>query len=130
MVVLFLILGSFLCWALAALCNSIMDTITHHWWGCIFRDDKYNEAFWNPDSKKEPYMIPHTKYKVNAWHLFKSAMIVLFSLSNICMYFVGVLTGCLFNAWISVGILLVSYGILWNVPFNQFYNKVLLKKKL
>lgn len=129
MIALLLLLGSILCWALAAFCNSIMDTITHHWWNCIFHDDKYNESFWNPDSKKLPYIIPHTKYKVNAWHLFKSAMIVLFSISNICMYILGTITHKILNEWISAGVLLVMYGVLWNFPFNLFYNKILLKKQ-
>ena len=120
---------SFICWVLAALCNSVMDTITHHWWGSVFNSPKYNEAFWNPDSKKNPYVIPHTKYKVNAWHLLKSAMIVLFSISNICIYLFGTLTIQFFNIWITIGVLLVIHGLLWNLTFNLFYNKILLKKK-
>lgn len=123
-----LIIFSFLCWAFAALCNSIMDTITHHWWNCIFHSDKYNEAFWNPDYKGPIYMIPHTKYKVNAWHLFKSAMVFLFSFSNIAMFVVGTIIQDSVNIWVSIIILLIMYGILWNTPFNLFYNKYLLKK--
>ena len=130
-VILFLIL-SFICWSSSAFCNSVMDTITHHWWNCKFHSPKYNEAFWNPDSKKKPYIIPHTKYKVNAWHLFKSAMIVLQALSACFIFLVGVQLDVNTNKWILVLdfiVLLTVYGILWNSVFNPFYNKILINKK-
>lgn len=105
---------------LASICNACMDTLVHHWYKSIFKDFK-NPNFWNPElsSSQAPY-IPHTKYKVDAWHLFKSTMIILLALSVLTFNYSGNI--------LSYGILLIAYGFAWNLPFNLFYNKLLIKK--
>ena len=132
MVVLFLIL-SFLCWGLAAYCNSIMDTLKYHYYNSVFNKKYGNNPFWNEDLKDaSPYMIPYTKYKLNAWHLFKSSMIVLQALTACFIFLVGVNIDSDTNAWLLLLdfiILLVLYGIIWNGVFNLFFNKLLVNKK-
>lgn len=122
---------SFLCWELAAICNAVMDTLKYHYYNSIFRE-KYGDknAFWNEDIKDaKPYIIPGTKYKVNAWHLFKSAMIILQALSSCFMFLAGTyITYLPCKTLIVIGFL-IAYGIRWNGFFNLFYNKILLKKK-
>ena len=90
---------SFLFLILAAICNAIMDTITHHWDISIF--DKPPEEitkydfWWNPDySWINKYVNKDSHNKIrkicfglfdrpftDAWHTFKSLMIVFIILS-------------------------------------------------
>jgi hypothetical protein len=122
---------SFLVWDLAAICNAVMDTLKFHYYNSIFHT-KYgpNNAFWNEDLQgSKPYIIPGTKYKVNAWHLFKSAMIILQALSSCFIFLAGTyITVLPYKILIFIGLLII-YGIKWNGFFNLFYNKILLKKK-
>jgi hypothetical protein len=101
---------SYIFLAIAAIFNAIMDTLTHHFSTSVFKNK--NEEFWNPNvSWKFATFFPYTKYRVDAWHLAKSAMIV-----NICLAIVS------FNGnWWEFFIL----GLLWNFSFNIFYNKIL-----
>jgi hypothetical protein len=91
---------------LAAICNAVMDVLQFHFHTSVF---KYMGKLWNPDiSWKVAKMLPFTKYKLDAWHIFKSMMIVflLFAMYG-------------FSWWFVVG------GIVWNLTFNLFYNKIL-----
>jgi hypothetical protein len=122
---------SLVCWELAAICNAIMDTLKFHYYTSIFCE-KYGvyNAFWNEDVKdNKPYIIPGTKYKVNAWHLFKSAMIVLFALCNCFIFLAGTYITYLPYKIIIVTGLLIVYGFRWNGFFNLFFNKILVQKK-
>jgi hypothetical protein len=106
---------SYLLLALASICNSIMDTLTHHFSQSIFRNK--NEEFWNPNvSWKFAFYLPYTKYKVDAWHLLKSAMIIF-----ICLAIV-------FGNKLNI-IDFILLGTLWNIVFNIFYNHLLISKK-
>lgn len=130
MVVIVYILLSYLCWSLAAICNAVMDTISHHYWKSIFNTKKYNDNFWNPSiSWKTAVYIPYTKYKIDAWHLFKSAMIILQGLSSCFIFITGTYITDLYNNILSIFILLIVYGIFWNTTFNLFYNRILITKK-
>lgn len=93
---------------LAAVCNALMDTLSHHYSSSIF---KYkNPQFWNPNvSWQYAKFLPFTKYRVDAWHLAKSAMIIFL---------------CFAIDFSWKGLIL---GILWNLTFNCFYNKILKK---
>lgn len=131
MVIVFVYLAlSFASWELAAICNAIMDTLKFHYYNSIFHE-KYgdNNAFWNEDLKDaKPYIIPGTKYKVNAWHLFKSAMIILQALTSCFMFLAGTyITYLPYKILIVIGLLIV-YGFRWNGFFNLFFNKILVKK--
>lgn len=121
---------SFTCWELAAICNAVMDTLKYHYHNSIFYVKYGNNGFWNEDHKDAtPYIIPGTKYKVNAWHLFKSAMIILHALSNCFIFLAGTyITYLPYKILIVIGLLIV-YGFRWNGFFNLFYNKILLQKK-
>jgi hypothetical protein len=114
---------------LAAICNGVMDNITHHW--STSKLNKYNEKFWNPElSWKNKYIDndPKKGYKklfwkiekpvalTDAWHLFKSLMIIF-----VCLAIV------LYTPLIIFYIDFVILGILWNIIFNLFYDKILKK---
>lgn len=130
MVVLIYLLVSYLCFALAAFCNSVMDTLDHHFINSIFNSTKLDDKFWNPSISHwtTPY-LPYTKYKLDAWHLFKSLMIIFHALSNCFIFLAGTYITNLYSEILSIFILLIVYGIIWNVPFNLFYNRILITKK-
>lgn len=122
---------------LAAICNAVMDTITHHWDESIFDKPKGEiskwDMWWNPeyswinkytdrDSSKPIrkilgiFDVPFT----DAWHTFKSTMIILLTLSVLTFNYSGNILG--------YSMLLIVYGFAWNLPFNLFYNRLLIKK--
>ena len=106
---------SYIFLALASICNSIMDTLSHHFANSIF--EHKNPKYWNPNvSWMFANYLPYTKYKVDAWHLFKSAMIVF-----ICLAIV-------FGNKLNI-IDFILLGTLWNIVFNIFYNHLLISKK-
>lgn len=88
------------------------DTLTHHFDSSIFRHKE--RKFWDPTiSWKYAKYLPPTKYKVDAWHLFNSAMIVCFCAA------VAVNPRAHFWLWE-----LLATGLLFNFSFNLFYNKL------
>jgi hypothetical protein len=112
---------SLIFWVLAAICNSVMDTLVHHYSTSVFK--KLNSAVWNPEvSWKSAAYLPYTKYKIDAWHLFKSAMIIFLALSIISAWIFG---PPLLNVWWFYLITFVWLGVVWNGVFNLFYNHIL-----
>ena len=108
---------SILFFILASICNAIMDNLSHHWYKSVFRHK--DPKFWNPlVSCNTAKYIPHTKYKVDAWHLLKSAMIVFLALGVSLAY----ITEPIGNIYIHFIVL----GMAWNATFNLFYNKLLI----
>lgn len=99
---------------LASICNATMDTLDHHFSTSIFK--KLNQKFWNPIvSSDSAYRIGG--YKIDAWHLTKSSMVIFLALSavfhtNKNFWYVDV---CLF-------------GWAWNVTFSLFYDIILRRK--
>jgi hypothetical protein len=91
---------------LAAIFNAVMDktkdTIQYN--TSVFKN--WNKRFWN-DEEHTSY-FPYTKYKLNAWHLSKSLMIICICAALSC------------NIWEFL-----IYGIIWNLVFNFLYNKAL-----
>jgi len=119
---------------LAAICNSIMDNITHHWDESIFERPKGEitkwDMWWNPEySWRNKYQDGDPKKPLkkivfglfdkpftDAWHTFKSLMITFLVASISCALF--------HNIWyilLSITVL----GTSWNLVFNLFYNKLL-----
>ena len=111
---------------LAAICNVVMDVISFHYTKSIF--SKLNPKWWNPSiSWKNKYVdwdggirtektiwgIKYPTALTDAWHLFKSTMIVLIVLSIV-----------LYTPFINPLVDFVIIGIGWNVVFNLFYNKI------
>jgi hypothetical protein len=102
---------SILLWCLASALNACMDTLRNHFEGSLFK--KLDPTFWNPNvSYKHAWVVPFTGYKVDAWHLIKSSMLICIMFS---MYF-GLLDGFMEWYW-----LLLVYGIAWNGVFGITY---------
>lgn len=98
----------------AAIANAIMDNLVHHYYKSIFNNSEFDPKFWNPDISwiREP--LARTGYKLDAWHIFKSAMIVFMVLA--------VISYSPILGWFGD---LCIYGLAWNLIFNLFYNHVL-----
>ena len=98
---------------LAAIFKAIADTLDHHFYTSIFLRWK-DKPFWNPLHERNDAVKRIFSYPIDAWHLANSGMIVCFivavSVSNLNYY------------WL---IQVVGGGILFNLVFNLFYNKIL-----
>lgn len=88
----------------AAICKAIADTIEHHLDTSIFRHSK----FWVNGGK-----IIFGKYKFDGWHLANSFMISAF------------ITAIAFPPNIPWYYTFFAGGLIFNVTFNIFYNKIL-----
>lgn len=122
---------SYLLVILAAFLNSVIDTLSHHHSTSVFK--KYTTGFWSDASTtswKNKYIGGNPLngrrklfWKINmpvqftdAWHFFKSLMIILL-IAAIVLY------NPLFGIWIDF----FALGFLWNMTFNFFYNVILRK---
>lgn len=128
------------CWVLAAMCNSVMDKLAHHYYTSIFT--RYNPKFWNPkiswknkykDGVKAhgPAFYLSTGVLVaftDAWHLFKSIQIVLLA-TAVVMSSYSIHFDLFSYSWLNGLVDISMLGILWNVPFSFMYNKVLTNKQ-
>jgi hypothetical protein len=110
----------------AAICNSIMDIVENE----NFSNSKlatYNPRFWY---KRVSWLYARkiAGYKIDAWHLFKSAMIILLCGAAISYHYLPLFRcDMLWNsrrAWLAD---VLIFGLAWNLPFNLFYNKILRK---
>jgi len=119
----------FIC--LAAICNAIMDTLSHHYPVSIF---KYKDKqWWDPSvSWRNKYNLGKVYlgrrkfngliipvFLTDAWHLFKQLMIVFIFLSivtfeNICV-----------NDIFGFVVILLIYGFSWWAFFTLFYKRIL-----
>lgn len=132
---------SLIFFALAACCNAVMDTIQFHWYKFRWRD-KVNEDYWNPKiSWRNKYIDGNPKkgfkFKfpfgglsnfLDAWHLFKMSSIILIVLSIV--YFPFSFKICFYKSYFWNELTwVVIYGITWIVPFNIFFNKILVDKE-
>ena len=122
----------------AATCNAIMDVCSHHYYQSIFNDHtKENERwYYEANSWKNKYVDGdpkkgRVKWSVfgfefdkpvvftDAWHFYKMLMIIFICLAVSLHKSEGIL-GDLIYFGLS--------GIVWNVTFSFFYEKVLIKK--
>ena len=125
---------SLIFWCLAAACCAVMDTLQHHFDSSVFFPSLKNSKrvyWWNPFlSWRNKYInqnpekglrkwlwfdVPFT----DGWHTFKSLMIVFICIS--VATFEPLIDSPIIN--------IIIYGTAWNVIFNLFYNKILIKKK-
>lgn len=99
----------------AVICSAVTDTISQHPKTTILTG-----KFWQlwPHNK----FIPFTKYPLDGWHLCKSLMV----LSLLAIGFVDYLYT--YQWYYVAGAYLLTGGLLWILPFNLFYNKILKKK--
>lgn len=97
--------------ALAAILNAFMDKVENeHFHSSIFK--KWNQKFWyKRESWKYAKMIGG--YRLDAWHLAKSLMIICFAFA------IGFMD---MTHWWAVKF--VTVGGIWIVVFNLFYNKL------
>lgn len=102
--------------AIAAILNSFMDRIENENWNqSIFYG--WNERFWYKRISWK-YAKKIFSYKLDAWHLAKSLMII-------CFAFAVILYQPIWKWWIDFLII----GVVWNAVFNVFYNRVFKKKQ-
>ena len=122
-----------------AICNAIMNTISHHYSTSIFTTYYYRfpARFWDPYySWRNKYIGGDPRngrvkwfWKINkpvqitdAWHLFKTIMIV----SMILAIVLGLNLPEIFNnQWLNIGIWTLLLGTIWNITFSLFYNVIL-----
>ena len=96
---------------IAAACNAVMDLLENeNYYNSVFRH--FDDKFWY---KRESWK--HVKkifgYRPDAWHIAKSMMIV-------CLVLAAVLYEPYWNQLYD----LLAFGLLWNLTFNIFYNKI------
>lgn len=96
---------------LAALFKAVADTVDHHFDSSIFR--RLEPSFWDRDisSDKAKRIFG---YKIDAWHITQSIMIV-------CM----ILAAIFHEQKLWWPFELIIAGTAWNLCFNLFYNKIL-----
>ena len=111
---------------LAAICNAIMYVTQFKFYRSIFNDELFNVKWWNPEiswrnkyKDSNPSLGRNNKlvWFTDAFHFFKSSMIVLFALAIISY-------DIIIEWWIDLFII----GFTWNTTFSLFY-KHLLKKQ-
>lgn len=96
---------------LAAIFNAMMDAFENeNFYESIFK--KLNERFWYKRISWK-YARKIGGYKVDAWHLAKSAMVV-------CLCFAVALHDQLLPWYLEV----LLYGAIWNLVFVLFYHKI------
>ena len=111
-------------WTCASACNAVMDNIQDHWSTSIF--NKRAPEFWNPAiSWKISEKI--FGWKFDAWHVFKSIMIlcICFSMSLYCYSFSLIAHEVSHINGLWFFLVFIYDGLLWNATFNIFYNKLL-----
>ncbi len=121
---------SLLFFCLAAFCNAVMDTCVHHYSTSIF--SKWDRMYWDAGiSWRNKYnnfdeeqgrvkwlWFNKPSFLTDAWHLFKSLMIVFIVLS-IVTYSPLTFGNTLINGFVD----LVIWGISWNIMFSFFYKR-------
>lgn len=126
----------------SAICNSIMDTLTHHFGSSIFKD--LNANFWNAllsGNNKYINGIPSLGRKYitvlgikiiipsffsDAWHPFKSAMVICLAFAVVNYHPSTVFDSQQYqyakeyNQCLDISI----FGLSWNLTFSFFYKHV------
>lgn len=101
--------------SLSAIFKAVADTLQHHFDSSVFAG--LNPKFWNPViSCDHAKFIPFTKYRLDAWHLANSGMIISF----ICAV---VFSHPVIAWWLAI----IIGGVAFNIVFNLFYNQLLVK---
>lgn len=112
---------SYLFWVMASVLYGGVTTINFHAYKSIFRSLP-NQRFWSMElSNANPIYIPHTKYKIDAFHVGQTLMIIAF-------YFSGYFHKDITNHWWNIPVELCIYCALWVVPFNVSINQLFISK--
>lgn len=110
--------------ALAAITNSIMDTLVHHWGSIrpMFGFVKRNDEWWNPAlSWANKYRRKLPVQLSDAWHFFKMLMLLFWAAALIWIGF----KGWMFEWYIDIPLMYPA----WNGTFELFYKYIWVKKK-
>ena len=99
----------FLC--LASFFNACMDKLAWHFEKSCFAE--LDPKFWNPNVSWK-FARKIFGYKIDAWHLFKSMMII-------CIALFVLNYNEMFGFWIDF----IIFGLVWNGIFNIYFNKIL-----
>jgi hypothetical protein len=123
--------------ALAAICNAVMDICSHHYYYSVLT--RFDSKFWNastswankyvngqPANGRVKWLggiMNKPVQLTDAWHLFKSLMIV---------FLISAIPFCPSNEfglpeWIYYLLVIGVGGTVWNLVFNLFYNRILRK---
>lgn len=126
--------------ALAGMCNAIMDKVNFHWDESIFKGSKY-EQWANPavsyknkwknhsnslDGEKFPGSSTIFVWTTDLWHFAQSFMITFFVLGAL-FYGDGLVT-IFETSWINTAIDFVIFKIVFSLTFELFWSIVLMKK--
>lgn len=123
-------------WILASICNAVMDVCSYHFNSSIFNSKLFNACWWkteyswtnkyifhNPKLGRRKWFYGLFNYPVqltNSFHFFKMLMIIFLTCSVAFAYS--------YKSSLEVKlIIIVLYGIIWNIWFSLFYNKVFMK---
>jgi hypothetical protein len=101
--------------ALAVLCNVVMDKTkdTIQYESSVFYKWGWNPKFWNDEAYDKEF-VPFTKYKLNAWHLSKSAMLwLLFVIPFVYKPFLG---------YLDYPIMLIEWVVLFSPMYHKIFN--------
>lgn len=125
---------SLICIALAAICNSIMDTVSDrsHFEKSIF--SRLNPQYWfkgmswvNKYKDRDPSKGLRFKFPfgwisnfLDSWHLFKMLMLVFICLAVYSAFYCGLFV----NWWVH----LICFYVAWNGVFEFCYQKLWIKK--
>jgi hypothetical protein len=123
------------CWALAAMCNAVMDTLAFKFKRSIFRN--MNEQYWNPAKSWRnkyknkmayqgaafPGSTTTLSFVTDAWHLFQFLSNSFLALSVVVVFH------DLFNLSIGENIIVfLGLKLVWGITFETFYSSFLRKK--
>lgn len=105
---------SLLFFASSAIMNAIMDSIENEHI-LLTKFSRLNPSFW---SKRESWKVAKMigSYRIDAWHLAKSGMVIMLIFSIITYKPV-------YSFWFDFFL----YGYWWNIIFNSFYSHLLKK---
>lgn len=98
----------------AAVCKALADTVYFHYYTSVFSDKgQFDEYFWNPD-KSWIYAKRIRGYKIDAWHLSNSGMIVFFVLAAMAH-------DIDWQWWIQLPVLGTQFILMFNMCFNKLF---------
>lgn len=101
--------------ALAAICNSIMDTIAHHWHISVFRAIK-NDAIREWFGGKELWFDTF-----DGWHTAKRGMLLFFFLAIHSVFITPL------SVWMIL-LIIAIYSTIWSLIFLLFYDIIWITK--
>ena len=100
---------------IAAVCSAAMDTVFFH-----PRTSKLTGKFWDIHNKAKN--LPLTKWPFSGWHVCKTICVGSLMAIGFVDYFY------IYQWYYVIGAYVLTGGLLWILPFNLFYNKILVKK--